>query len=302
MTSRIYVPDIECESCVKLITKRLHDRNIKSFEMDDEAVTLHDASKTEEVIKIIKHLGYRASTIPFERKTLKERFNDIKENPKKYVIEFKGLNYAVWTFLILELAFLLAYVGFLKNIPDFFPTYGWWTLYLILSTTSLGIGLWHFYAYKGRVTCMTGMMIGMTFGMQAGMMIGGVIGATNGFFTGAMVGMFSGVIAGVITGRSGGVMGWMQGYMSAVMGGTMGAMITVMMLTDRVLIFMPFYMILNIIIMLGFSYMYYEEVAEKEENVTRMPLDFKTFVSICFIVTTVLMAIMLYGPKSALFI
>jgi hypothetical protein len=300
--TRVYVPDIECESCVRLISKRLRDRNIKDFDIDDEAVTLHDPSKAEEVVRIIKHLGYRASTFPFERKTLKERLHDMKENPKKYALEFRGMYYAVWLFIVIEVAFLLAYIGFLKNIPDFFPKYGWWMLYLAISVTSLGIGLWHFHAYKGRVTCMTGMMIGMTFGMQTGMMIGAVVGATNGFFTGAMVGMLSAVVAGVVTGRSCGVMGWMQGYMSAIMGGTMGAMITVMMFADRVLVFMPFYMALNIIIMLGFSYMYYEEVVEKEEGVVKKPTDFITLAAICLIAAFVVGAIMLYGPKSALFV
>ena len=61
---RIYVPDIECDSCVKIISKKLTEHNIQ-YQMHTDAV---DTENTEEAIKIIQNLGFRASTVPFERK------------------------------------------------------------------------------------------------------------------------------------------------------------------------------------------------------------------------------------------
>ena len=178
-------------------------------------------------------------------------------------------------------------------------TYGWWLFYLNVSVATLGAALWHVAAHKTTTTCMVGMMIGMTIGMQTGMMIGAVIGATNGFFIGSMAVMFLGVIGGVITGKSCGLMGVMEGMMAGVMGGTMGAMISVMMFSDHLLWFMPFYMIFNIIILWGLTFMLFEEVVEEKE-VMRRAVDAETFLALIVIIATILGAIMLYGPTSAL--
>ena len=296
--TKIYVPDIECDSCVRLISKKMKDNNIHNFKVDDESVVLDDASTKEKAISIIRGLGYRASEEPFENMTFKERFRSVSENPEKYSVEFKGLTYAVNVFVILLALFLIAYFGFLKAIPGFIQSYAVWILYLLISITVLSFGLWHFLSYRGRVTHMAGMMIGMTFGMQTGMLIGAVLGATNGFFVGAMTGMILGVIVGILTGKCCGIMGIMEGMMAGVMGGTMGPMITVMMIYDHISVFMPFFVGFNILIVLGLSYLFYEEVVEKGSGVERKPVDFALLASLCVIAGAVLILIMIYGPKS----
>jgi hypothetical protein len=140
----------------------------------------------------------------------------------------------------------------------------------------------------------------MTLGMQTGMMVGAVHGAINGFFIGAMAGMLLGTITGFVTGASGGTMGVVQGMMAGVMGGTMGAMITMMMFTDHVKIFMPFYIVINLMILAGFIYMYFEEVVENKKIMKR-EVDFISLAAISIIITFALTALVVYGPKSVLF-
>ena len=296
---RVYVPDIECDSCVKLISKKLQSQGITNLKVNLDSVDVPDDKKNV-CIATIRSLGFRADTNPFERKTIKERWRDWKENPKKYKIEFTGLQYLAGVIGILAGLYAVAYFSLLKNIPDFTANYGWWMFYLIISIAVVAIGMWHYYAYNAKVTCMVGMMIGMTFGMQTGMMIGAIIGATNGFFVGALSGMLIGTAVGSITGKCCGVMGVMEGMMAGVMGGTMGPMISVMMFSDNLLIFMPFYMIINIIIVLGLSYMLFEEVVEHNAMIKKEPLDFMTLASICVVIATALAALMVYGPSSSL--
>ncbi len=301
INTKIYVPDIECDSCVKLIEKRFKsEKRVGSFTINDDSIELNhnDALKPETLIKNINELGFRASLHPFDRKKFGERLRDFKENKNKYKIEYAGLKYVLGVFLILTIIEIIAYFGFLNNIPDFLKHYGIYLFYLNFSIAILGGGVWHFLSYKGKVTCMVGMMIGMTFGMQAGMMLGIILGATNGFFIGALFGMIIGVFIGTITGKCCGIMGAMQGMMAGVMGGTMGPMISVMMFTDNLHIFLPPYMLINAAIIIGLSYMFYEEVVEGKELI-KTPLDFVTFAAASIIIAFILLAIMIYGPKSA---
>jgi hypothetical protein len=215
----------------------------------------------------------------------------------------KLIRYGAITFLILIILELLAYFGFLSLQPGFLVKYGWWILYLDLSIIFLGLSVYYVLSNRSRAPCMTGMMMGMTIGMQTGMMIGAVVGATNGFFTGSMVGMILGSIAGVLAGRaSKSTMSWLQGLMAGIMGGTMGPMISVMMFTDHIAIFMPFYFILNIIVLLGFIKMYHEEIIEGNKELVHKKIDLLTFVSACILVAFIIIVIMIYGPKAGLFI
>ena len=306
MKTKIYIPDMECDSCTKIIKKKFaHIDGMISHEIHEDSMDIvydENMIKAEDFVIAIEDLGFRASVRPFERKSFKERWTSFRENPHKYEMVTKAINYGFKTFILLIILQAVAYFGFLNNIiPNFFNHYAWWLLYLDVSIASIGAIIWYMSSYKGTVTCMTGMMIGMTVGMQAGMMVGAVVGATNGFFMGSMVGMTVAVIAGTITGAVCGIMGALQGMMSGVMAGTMGSMITVMMYTDNVLIFMPYYMILNVLVLFGLIYLFYEEVVEGKRDVTKRPLDFTTFASACVIVAAILTTIMIYGPKSQLF-
>ncbi|MDO8480756.1 MAG: heavy-metal-associated domain-containing protein [Nanoarchaeota archaeon] len=302
MKSTIYVPDIECDSCVKVIDRKLKElQGIEGIEFKPDAieVAFNEALlKPENIVTMIKNSGFRASTEPFDRKTITERFRDFRENRHKYAIEWQGVKYTFYTLFILIAFELLLYSAFFRGIPNFWQTYGIWLFYLNLSIVTIGAALWHFKAYRAKVTCMVGMMIGMIIGMQAGMMVGAIIGATNGFFVGAMTGMLLGVGVGAIAGNCCGIMGILQGMMAGLMGGTMGPMISLMMFSDNLHIFMPFYMAINILILAGFSYMVIEEVVENRK-VERKPVDFQLFAAVSLIASAGLTLLMLYAPKSA---
>ena len=206
--------------------------------------------------------------------------------------EINAVKYFAASLTVLSLLEAAAYLGF----PQL-GRYAVWLLYLNITIAALGTALWHFMAHKAQVSCMLGMMIGMTFGMQTGMMLGAVIGATNGFFAGAMTGMIAAVAIGIITGRCCGIMGIMQGMMAGVMGGTMGPMITLMMFSDHLALFMPFYMAVNLAITAGGSYMIYKELEGQGE---KKPASFSVFISLCVIASFAFAMLMLYGPKSIL--
>ncbi|MFA6073647.1 MAG: hypothetical protein WC758_06030 [Candidatus Woesearchaeota archaeon] len=174
-----------------------------------------------------------------------------------------------------------------------------WFLYLDLSLAFLGGAIWHYLSYDIKNNCMTSMMLGMTLGMQVGMMIGAIIGATNGFFIGATTGVILGVAAGAWAGyRNGSTMGIMQGFMSGVMGGTMGPMITVMMFSDHLNWFMPLYLVLNVIILLFMSKMYFEESVKNNEDTKIVNVSYSTIIFVAIIATVILTTIILFLPKS----
>lgn len=267
---------------------------------EDHAVIEHEEQlSSKELLKVVKESGYRASTQPFERKTFKERYRHAKENKNLYLTEFKAMYYSITLFLVLAALSAIGYFGFFQFIPDFLANYGLWIFYLILSVAVVSAAAWHYYTYDVKITCMVGMMVGMTFGMQTGMLIGAVLGATNGFFVGSLGGMLIGTIIGLVAGKCCGIMGVMEGMMAGVMGGTMGPMITVMMFSDHIQIFMPFYVVINILIIAGLTYMLFEESVEGK-NVKRRNISFGTLASVAVLVTIVLVAIMVYGPKNPL--
>ncbi|MFQ5621522.1 MAG: hypothetical protein ACE5FT_06805, partial [Candidatus Nanoarchaeia archaeon] len=202
------------------------------------------------------------------------------------------------TFLVL--AILNSTLAYYINLTDatFVGKYAWWIFYLTLSVVSIGGAMWHFKAYKAQYTCMVGMMVGMTIGMQSGMMVGFVLGVTNGFFTGALVSMILGSAVGAYTGRCCGIMGVMEGIMAGIMGGTMGPMISVMMFNDNILWFVPAYMALNTAILIGLSFMIFEEVVEENKGIIKKPMSLKRFVGISTLTLIILMGIMLLTPAS----
>jgi hypothetical protein len=218
----------------------------------------------------------------------------------RFIDSKKVLIYTLVTFIALVVVQVIGYFTFLNQIPNFLIKFGWWIFYLDVSIATIAGALWYYASYKGYVSCMASMMIGMTFGMQIGMMLGAVFGAVNGYFVGAMVGMILGSIVGVITGRSS-IMGVLQGMMSGLMGGTMGGMITIMMYTDHVLYFMPFYMILNVAILIGFIYMYHDELIKDNNEVVKCKISVWTLVSLSVIIGVIFSIILIYGPKSILF-
>jgi hypothetical protein len=219
----------------------------------------------------------------------------------KFADSKKLLSYVAVSFIIILLLNIFAYFLGLNQIPNFLNKFGWWILYLDISIVTIAGALWYYASNKGYVSCMASMMIGMTLGMQSGMMLGAVHGGVNGYFIGAMIGMILGTIIGFVTGMSS-IMGALQGMMSGLMGGTMGAMITVMMFTDHVLLFMPFYMLINIAILIGFVYMYHDEVIKDNKEVVKKHISFGVFIFWVVITTIILSTILVYAPKSVWFV
>ncbi|MBI5389639.1 cation transporter [Candidatus Woesearchaeota archaeon] len=302
MKQKIYCPDIMCESCNKVIERALAKlQGIQSYIFREDSVDVEfDESliKVEQIMGAIREKGYRASLEPLGKKRIKERAKEFLHDKQKYQIEYQMLRNITVTFLLLLVldALFIYYKG--RTEPTAFSNYGWWLLYLTVAVVTVAGAIWHFKAYKAQYTCMVGMMIGMTLGMQTGIMFGAILGATNGFFVGALVGMIMGVGVGAYCGSCCGVMGIMEGMMAGVMGGTMGPMITLMMFNDRVLWFMPLFMFFNVAILIGLSYMIFEEVVEGNNEVVRKPWGLAVFLGGCGIVLAVLLLIILLTPPS----
>lgn len=295
MKTTIYVQDIGCEECTRLINKiikRLQGINSYAFEKDRLTIDFEPSMIKEEAIIIaINSTGYRASNIPVVRMSYSKRAKEFYSNKTKYKTEWTMIKISTISFmlmLLIESAAVLL-LGNTKYIP--------WLLYLTIAVVSTAAGIWHLKAYRTAVPSMTGMMLGMTIGMQSGFMIGAIVGATNGMFVGTMTGVIAGVVLGTYAGKDSGIMGAMQGMMSGLMGGTMGAMTTVMLLADHVNWFMPFFMVINVIIMISMSYMIYEEIAEGKE-VKASPADFSIFFAYVFLAVIIIAGIMLFGMKS----
>lgn len=296
----LYVPSLNCESCEKRVRKRLSQDGINEISFHDDSVRIkseHNLDKSS-IISSIESLGYRVSDEPIDGLTFRERINYFKENPNEYAVEKSSFFYALIMSVVLWIVPVLTYYAFFSNTQNFWSSYIWWFFYLNISIAFIGATMRVILSYKRKITSMTGMMIGMTIGMQTGMMIGAVLGATNGFFVGAMGGMFLGVIVGAMMGNCCGAMGVMEGMMAGLMGGTMGPMISVMMIADNILYFMPFYMLINIIILVGLWYMHYDSAVYKAPKVERNPIDFTTYASVSIVACTLLTFIILYGPKN----
>lgn len=301
MKKTIYCPDIVCESCVKILTKIFQNtKGIQSFEIKADSIDVdYDPAhiQEEELLKTIHKKGYRASFSLFGKKAFSERCREFFTDRNKYAIEWRMLAYSGATLLLLLLIQLAFCFAFHQQQP-LFSVYGWWIFYLDVAVVSLGAAIWHFRVYKTQIPCMVGMMVGMTIGMVSGLMIGTIIGSTNGMFMGAVVGIFIGVGIGTLNGKCCGIMGTMEGMMAGLMGGTMGPMIALMMKYDHILLFMPLFIIVNIIILWGLSYMLYEEVIEENQNIEKRPMSFLLFFFLCFLASSLLGIIILYGYKS----
>ena len=300
MKKTIYCPDITCESCVKVLTRAFDNVDgVKNFQIKKDHVLVDYNDKKIQpsaLLEAIREKGYRAGFTPFSRKTFRERTRDFLSNKKKYEVEYSMLRYTFLSFFFLVLLEILGYYTFFKQNPGFLTQYGWWIFYTDVMVVSVAAAIWHFKSYRVEIPHMTGMMIGMT----SGLMIGTIIAVTNGLFVGALTGMILSSLVGWYTGKCCGVMGVLEGLMAGVMGAMMGSMIGVMLISEHILIFMPVFMILMLTVLGGLSYMLFEEVVEDKEAIERMPVDFWTFFSYCFLATFLLILIMLYGWKSAI--
>ena len=218
---------------------------------------------------------------------------------KEKLFEKEVLEVALFTFVGLFLLFGVFYKFYFSALPDFTTKYLWYFFYTIIVVIANATAIYHLKAYRNAVTCMTGMMIGMTIGMITGFSLGYLVGATNGMFIGTVYGILLGVVVGIWCGKCCGIMGIMEGAMAGLMGGSMGAMLSVMMLSDHILLFTPFFILVCIGILFGLGHIVFKEHALSEEKIIK-PYPLSLFFVICFIVTTITILLMLYGPKSIL--
>ena len=218
-----------------------------------------------------------------------------------FKVEKSMIKTAFYNLIFLILIELVSYFGFFKNIPDFFPKYGYYLIFLVIAVVINSIAIWHIKAYKHVFSCMTGMMIGMTIGMSSGFSIGLIVGATNGMFIGGLAGIIIGIIVGSYAGNCCGLMGIMEGMMAGLMGGLMGAMTSVMTLNDNLAIFVPILMISILAMIIGLIVMVYQEEISKKSEVHYYGFDLLPFITVNFIITFGLTLLMVYGPRSFLF-
>ena len=194
---------------------------------------------------------------------------------------------------------LLGIVYFLRfrYLQNFIPKYGFYLFFAVLSYALILPSIRQVRAYK-EFPCMSGMMIGMTIGMISGFLSGFYVGATNGMFYGSIFGISIGMLSGIWNGKCCGIMGVMEGMVAGFMGGLMGAMTAIMMFNDNmkgagVVIF-----IVSAVIMLGLNFMIYKET----EKAQRKHKDSELFIMVLsFILTSITIWIMVFGPRSVLF-
>lgn len=214
---------------------------------------------------------------------------------KNYPFEWKLLIQVCITFLImvsLEALFLQYREG------NFYTKEFLLDIYLTLSVVIVMGAIRHLKSYGSNFkSTHLGMMTGMTLGMQTGMMVGTILGATNGFFIGAVITMIVAAIIGAIGGTCSGVAGILEGLMAGSMGGIMGAM-TGAMLHDDLFWFMPPFMILNFIIMIGLVYLVYKEAMENNCIRRKPPPKLFQFVLFNFIVLSILTLVVNLFPES----
>lgn len=235
---------------------------------------------------------------PSAPKTLNERWSDFRCHAGDYQLFLRFALQAPCLIVLICLLQYGLYQLFFAQVPGFLLRYAWWLFYMDISVVALAAVLGYLRSYSLCTSHMLGMMISMVVGMQVGTMLGAPLGATNGLFVGSLVGMFTGGLSGFYIGsRCGSTMAIIQGLMSGGMSGSMGAMLIAMMVSDHVLIFMPFFTLANLIILLGFTYLFYEEGVEGGPCRIRRRPGFVSFAVISILVTTLMALLMLYGPK-----
>ena len=197
------------------------------------------------------------------------------------------------SFMLLGIVYFLRF----RYIQNFIPKYGFYLFFAILSYALILPSIRQVRAYK-EFPCMSGMMIGMTIGMISGFLSGFYVGATNGMFYGSIFGISIGMLSGIWNGKCCRIMGMMEGMMAGFMGGLMGAMTAIMMFNDNLKAAGVVIFIISAVIMLGLNLMIYKETKEAQ----RKHKDSELFIMVLsFILTSITIWIMVFGPRGVLF-
>jgi hypothetical protein len=188
----------------------------------------------------------------------------------------------LYSLITSAVVFALLYFFRLRSIESFFPKYGFFLFFAILSYALIIPAVRQVRAY-GQLPCMSGMMIGMTIGMISGFLSGFFIASTNGMFIGSVFGILIGISLGVWNGKCCGIMGTMEGTMAGFMGGLMGAMTAFMLFNDNLKASAVIVFVVSAFIMTSLNYMIYGETKESERQ--RREDHFWT-IALSFVLTT----------------
>ena len=307
-TLKLRISGMHCESCEitlkRAISKIEHIKDVRlNYDNEIAEIDYNPEIGINSVIDTIRAVGYDATVYDGRQKIIdKPNFYQFVNSlfDKKNEVEGNLLKISFLTFFILAILEVVAYYGFFRNLPNFWQTYGYYIIFLIISIILSAVAVWHVKAYGNTFTCMTGMMVGMTIGMISGFLIGLMVGATNGMFIGSLAGIFAGMTVGIWTGKCCGIMGVMEGMMAGLMGGLMGAMTSLMLFNDNLKIIIPILVIASSIILIALDFLIFREnTGTQIRKINKQ--SFLSFLSICFIVAMTLTWIMVYGPRSILF-
>ena len=212
--------------------------------------------------------------------------------------------YVVGALAALGVLTYLAYWAFLVDLPGFARRVGPLLPYVLVSVVATAAAAWHLKAVRRDIGEAVAMMVGMTFGMIAGFLSGYLVGATNGMFTGSVFGVIVGCALGWYVGDCCAMMSRMEGVMAGLMSGVMGAMTAVMLLNDRIVWFTPFLLAVSLVVLSGLTYLVHKEHRERQgiEVVFNGRSGFLSFTVACFFATALTVGVMVFGPKSVLFL
>ncbi|PIN95090.1 hypothetical protein COU53_01165 [Candidatus Pacearchaeota archaeon CG10_big_fil_rev_8_21_14_0_10_30_48] len=199
----------------------------------------------------------------------------------------------ITSFIVLGLLYYLKF----RFIENFMTTHGYFLFFSALSYAIILPSIRQVRAYK-EFLCMAGMMVGMTIGMIAGFLPGFFLASTNGMFIGSVFGMTVGMALGIWNGKCCGVMGVMEGMMSGFMGGLMGAMTAFMLFNDHLIASMVIVFSISAVILFSLNYMVYKEMKFEERKIKD---DHLWTLVISFILITLTIWLMMFGPRSGVF-
>ncbi|MBS3069166.1 hypothetical protein J4441_02250 [Candidatus Micrarchaeota archaeon] len=312
------IDGMTCNSCERLISKAVESLGGKVHRIsasEGRATIEIEEGKQEQMLAKIKEAGYEphvqggsgemreqqgssalggeVSFASFEQEAA-DFFKRLL-NAGELSIERDILKMSVFTLLALFALSFVAYL-FAWNKGGQGALYQF-VLYGMVANVAALAAISQINTYGRNLSCMNGMMVGMTVGMMGGFLIGAVVGATNGMFVGSLIGMAAGTIGGYYCGRCCGIMGVLEGMMAGLMGGTMGAMLTVMMLADNLLLFMPVLFAACIAILWGLAFMMHQNHrhAQRESAVS-----FGTFFMLALCASIIVAAVIMYGPRASI--
>ncbi len=299
-TTQLPIRNVSCDACEKVIgriLRRYSQAKIESISSDATTLTLscyaEDLPQIKNRLREYNYLNEEKNNQPHFSYVMKR----ILGNQPGYEAEHELFTQTMGIFTLLLLVLGGAYFFWFSQMEIFYK------LSPILILLPLGIAvnagaLLHVRNVRQHFNCTNGMMTGMIVGMISGFMSGALIGATNGMFMGSLTGMTIGMSASAYAVRKTGIMGVLEGMMAGLMAGTMGAMLSVMMLSDNLILFLYILFGACILILGGMSYFIVKEVGLIQEE--KKHVDFIPFALMNTLLFLAVLALILFGPKSSI--